>query len=322
MKAGKRTYKIGGIQYNFNFKYFNTIFDREYKDKEIRVRELEEKLGEYTCVDWSTVHSWRNEASAPSDIEKVKSIAEYFNVDEKNLFIKVNDGLDKIEEESKIVKLDNAEKHALKRVYQAMLKLARAVETFYAQILDKDDEYYQNKENGEERLTRVSIRENLIARLLFNVKAVLEEVRIDLPPNLYKALDYIQSEMGNDLYSLDLPGTIAIFSLDYYSPNTKKLYEYDARNLMHEQKWEIIDKKIEKLPDELREKMICFRKESFVESNEQIKFQKCIMHLENILVDYGDDKFWKDYHTWLYEQGIAFADILQERVEVLKETFQ
>lgn len=90
MSTKLRTFLVGNKEVQFHAARFKAYFYKMAKDKKIKLGTLEEQLANSIFSTQSTVHTWRHGASGPSDIEKVKGIADFFQVNYLDLLIEVS----------------------------------------------------------------------------------------------------------------------------------------------------------------------------------------------------------------------------------------
>jgi cell division inhibitor SepF len=76
-----RRFKIDGLNYTFNIQAFNDLFLDRAKESFYTISRYEELIAGVLSVDRSTIHNWRMELNGPSDIEKIRALADYWNVD-------------------------------------------------------------------------------------------------------------------------------------------------------------------------------------------------------------------------------------------------
>lgn len=76
-----RLFEIDGEKYYFNLETFKKLFDSKTVIEGKNIGELEIELGEYVGISSDAVHQWRNFKNGPGDIEQIKLIAKFFDVD-------------------------------------------------------------------------------------------------------------------------------------------------------------------------------------------------------------------------------------------------
>lgn len=119
--AKQRTYiDHDGKEYIFNnyaFKYEVSRVLRERKEsgEKISVFNFESEIGEYVCRSQDSVKKWKNKGSSPGDLEMMKSLAEFLEVDYHKLLVewKVKEVV-KMEENKVIV--NQTEKDVVKEI--------------------------------------------------------------------------------------------------------------------------------------------------------------------------------------------------------------
>jgi hypothetical protein len=81
------TFQVDGKDYKFDCKTFDNVFHRRAKEKGMKIAEFEQTLADQIHVSQAAVHNWRMGLNGPSDLDKVKGIAEVLNLDTMNLLI-------------------------------------------------------------------------------------------------------------------------------------------------------------------------------------------------------------------------------------------
>lgn len=107
-----RKFYVDEHQMSFDIETFRRLF-MKFKSNH-KVGEYESILADVLCVDRATIHNWRMNSNGPSDLDKIKSLAAYWNIDYKTL-LKFSGC------EIMNLKLTDREKEALRRVYGSIL---------------------------------------------------------------------------------------------------------------------------------------------------------------------------------------------------------
>lgn len=101
-----RKFVLDGADYYFNFVTFKQFFNHFANGK---IGAYEAELGDSIGVSKETIHAWRNKCNGPSDLEKIKDIAEVWNIDYFTL-LKKGDVITNIN-------LSDRQKNSVYRVY-------------------------------------------------------------------------------------------------------------------------------------------------------------------------------------------------------------
>lgn len=92
--AKQKTYLEDGKEYIFNNYAFKHEANRVLKERKesgekISVFDFESEIGEHVCRSQDSVKKWKNKGSSPSDIDMVKSLAEFLKVDYHKLLVEL-----------------------------------------------------------------------------------------------------------------------------------------------------------------------------------------------------------------------------------------
>lgn len=102
--------------YYFNFEKFIELFYRCRSKKKLQVGKLEEELAKYVNKDTSTVHNWRYKTSGPSDIDTIKLISKFFEINDYKILL-----IEGKEKGNIDMKLSDLQLLSIKRVYDAII---------------------------------------------------------------------------------------------------------------------------------------------------------------------------------------------------------
>lgn len=109
-----KRYEINETDYLFNYQRFNELFIKE-KGKKL-IGDLEQELADSIHVSKDTVHSWRNRVQSPNDLDIVKSISNYYKLEDyKNLLIVKRDN-------KKMDKFNDIQISSIKRIYDSIIE--------------------------------------------------------------------------------------------------------------------------------------------------------------------------------------------------------
>ena len=102
-------FEIEGKPYLFNFAAFNRLFIAKWKTSKVSKSEYEEQLADIAGVSKSSIHAYFFSKNGPGDIAIVKAISDYWKIDIHYLLCE--------EKSSKMEKLNDREKEAVRRIY-------------------------------------------------------------------------------------------------------------------------------------------------------------------------------------------------------------
>lgn len=175
-----KKYKLENEEYMFNFLTFNDFFDKKRKKEKLKVKDLEIDLAKQIFKSSDAIHNWRLKINAPSDLETIKLISEYFNIKDYKIFL---------------LKKENLEMKQL--THLQILSIHR----IYNHILDFLDEF--NESNGFNDYWRSSKNSSdqeskLYDIALLKVEKVILSYKKEYP--LLKNLK-IYLELGNYIYN-------------------------------------------------------------------------------------------------------------------------
>ena len=201
-----RTFNVDDREMIFDVRYFQEMFIRQAKKNNLRIGEYEEELAKILYVDKSAVHNWRMEVNGPGDIEKIQQIADFWNINYKNLLMEgIN--MNKVQAES-TQKLKDNELMALRNVYRDFL--------VYMKEFDKSVGFNWNPDDGSEYNAFVAL-----ARYE-DLKCVLETEYIDLKRTVYDVLEtFFDGELSYTLEQVEVEEDTGSLEGDVL-----RLYEY------------------------------------------------------------------------------------------------
>lgn len=110
-----KQYNIDDNDYPFDTDAFKRLFKKKQKENELRIGEYEKVLADELFVTSDTVHAWRMHKNAPSDIDKLNSLAESLGTTPSSL-------IKEAEREDMIVTLTDRQNEALRRIYAAVVE--------------------------------------------------------------------------------------------------------------------------------------------------------------------------------------------------------
>lgn len=233
-----KKYSYGDKIYRFNFVAFKKAFTKKKEKSELSIGELEEEIAEEINVSSSTIHTWRNNKSAPCSLELVKELTQYFDLE--NYFELLIE-----EREEKNMQFD----------YELEMKKAEAIKTIYENIFEFLTEYKNTDafkvlsydvsgvpeelkkevlvETMSVNISQESIDEYFceIDNKLFEIKLMFKKESVPLlGTEIYYVLkEFLYNEISNFVYS----------SIEYWSNSNNLFKDY----------YEIVEK-LQKIIDE------------------------------------------------------------------------
>lgn len=185
-----KRYEINETDYLFNYQRFNELFIKE-KGKKL-IGDLEQELADSIHVSKDTVHSWRNRVQSPNDLDIVKSISNYYKLEDyKNLLIVKGDN-------KKMDKFNDIQISSIKRIYDSIIEHLDYFEKtdgyndLWLDFKDKGikSEYIEDKlyEVAEKELNKVMLCYKKEKMLLKNTK-IYDEIGDYIYNDLYDIFD-------------------------------------------------------------------------------------------------------------------------------------
>lgn len=185
-----KRYEINETNYLFNYQRFNELFIKE-KGKKL-IGDLEQELADSIHVSKDTVHSWRNRVQSPNDLDIVKSISNYYKLEDyKNLLIVKGDN-------KKMDKFNDIQISSIKRIYDSIIEHLDYFEKtdgyndLWLDFKDKGikSEYIEDKlyEVAEKELNKVMLCYKKEKMLLKNTK-IYDEIGDYIYNDLYDIFD-------------------------------------------------------------------------------------------------------------------------------------
>ena len=115
MQKNMKIFNIDGKNMRFDSDVFNRHFTEQRKKKKISVLDYEIEIGEALSVSSSAVNNWRFSANGPSDMERIKQLADYIGIRDYKLLLKET-------EENTVMKISERQKDSLKHIYDAVIE--------------------------------------------------------------------------------------------------------------------------------------------------------------------------------------------------------
>lgn len=138
-----RIFILNNEKYIFNFYKFNNYFNEFVKEYNYKISKLEYELGEYVNRCNDAIHNWRLKKNGPSDIETIKLICNFFNIENYKILLCKKQHINKNE-------LNRQQVLSIKRIYD---KIIEYLQDFYTSFGFNDywldlDVSNLNKENA------------------------------------------------------------------------------------------------------------------------------------------------------------------------------
>ena len=206
MKRTIKTYEEGGIRYQFVHQQLSEIISEKKRhlqkngEKATRTAIMEE-LADKLFVSVEAIKNWMYGHNGPSEIEKVKELADYFQVD-YHQFLEKEDGqmTENISTKSNsiISNMTNTAqaqytKDRAREIYRAMLGFISRCDYYLWELECPCEEVLRSEEYQESTL---SAHRELSARLK-GIDDMLQYSMLDFPAQFYKNVhDYIWRELN------------------------------------------------------------------------------------------------------------------------------
>ena len=188
MSQETRTFHIDGSDYSFNFSAFGRFFKSYRAGTKRNITETEQAIADALSLSREAVHSWRFEKNGPSDIEVIKSLAEFLKIGDYRILL-----IKKIGEHSMTV--NDRILDSLKRIYDAVILYLDYFDTSFAYLTD----FYEFKEAGLDDNEARNETYNLASESLHDVEIVLQQEYIILHKlDIYSTLNsFISRDLCN-----------------------------------------------------------------------------------------------------------------------------
>ncbi len=200
-----RTFTVNEREMIFNVRYFQELFVKFASRKNIGIGNYEYEVADALFVDKSTIHNWRMNVNGPGDIEKIQSLAKFWNINYENLLMEVKE-MTTTETNNK-KQLTESEKIALRNVYRAFLNYMVEFENTAGFLYDE--------------LTGYDIRQAY--DLYEKVQYALKYEYIDLKRTVYDKLDtFVNGELS---ITLEGDEERASMPMEQIIADTQSMYE-------------------------------------------------------------------------------------------------
>ena len=188
MSQETRTFHIDGSDYSFNFSAFRRFFKSYRAGTKRNITETEQTIADALSLSREAVHSWRFEKNGPSDIEVIKSLAEFLKIDDYRILLIKKIGEHNMTANDRIL-------DSLKRIYDAVILYLDYFDTSFAYLTD----FYDFKEAGLDDNEARNETYNLASESLHEVEIVLQQEYIILHKlDIYSTLEsFISRDLCN-----------------------------------------------------------------------------------------------------------------------------
>lgn len=198
---------VDGKEMSFNVRYFQEMFMKLARKENKGIVNYEYEIADALFVDRTTIHNWRMNVNGPGDIEKIQSLAEFWNIKYENLLVEAK-GMKTVETENKKL-LAESEKTALRNVYRAFLN--------YMEAFDETTGFLWNLDGSDYDIRNAYV-------MYDRLKYALKYEYIDLKRTMYNELE----QFVNGTLSASLEGS---FNPEEETPeqimgDAERMYEY------------------------------------------------------------------------------------------------
>ena len=248
MKKTCKSYKEDGVQYqfdNFRLKMFIEQKKGYLKKANLKVTQemIRDELAEHACVSSEAIKNWTYGYNAPSDLEQIKVLAEYFEVDYHQL-LREEKAMTSAAEVRYDLTNDEQKQYTrtiVRGIYQGIINLLDKMEDYdwrFTWLDEEEPDSLFNDENKE--LVKDAYREmngmrrDLVKQLRYSL--------LDLPVDFYHSMkEYLDEE----LYAM-IKG-IADIDIDRYKSDD------DRNDYLHSWAWASLQLEEEVVEERLRQ---------------------------------------------------------------------
>lgn len=201
MKITTKTYEENGIRYQFDATKLKTFIGKRKYDLRTRGEsssqtKIIEEIADLFNLSTEAVKNWIYGYNAPSDIEQVRVLGDFFRTDFHQLLIKESDLMQNNTERNENQLSEYQEmrtKDSVRDVYHAMLRYFKKCKYYFYDLKSDDTDYKKSNEFRSAVKRALSDMEEDYARIL----DTLEMAMLDIPRNFYKTLqEYLWVEMS------------------------------------------------------------------------------------------------------------------------------
>lgn len=177
MQKETKMFNVDGINMQFDSEAFNMFFTNIRKKKDLKVLDLELRIGDEVGVSRDAVHSWRFGQNGPVDLDIVKSLAVFLGISDYKMLLK----------ERKVnmtVQVTERQKDSLKKIYDAIIDWLGEFLTAY---------YYEEREMNDEvgiALEKIIDKEYIILH------------KLELYSEILKYYDYLTIDLEDKYYGI------------------------------------------------------------------------------------------------------------------------
>ena len=198
MKNTNKTYTVDGVKYQFDSVCFNAFlnykkFIEAENENKLTKAKISEDLADRLHVSTDAIKNWLYGYNGPSDVEQIKAIGEYFDIDYSVLLRKV-EGQNMIDEIKLPFSPEGVALEGIEKRIGDYIETKRCVRNIYHKMLDyvletkACFEKYQRLEDGEVSealLEEEGMDNNRLKDLYFELQDEVTRCYLDLSADLY-----------------------------------------------------------------------------------------------------------------------------------------
>ena len=204
MKKTCKTYTEKGITYQFNPSSLMMFINRKKSagrkgDHKITHTSIREELADVAFVSQEAVKNWMYGNNAPSDIEQVKVIADYFDIDYHELLTIAEEKDMTMSTENILAKGSTSQqkytKKLIRKIYHRIIDLTEAIHYYTdMQYYPRDLEAFK----AEENVAFIKEGAKDMGDKLWELERMLHRGMLDIPTDSYKKIEkYIYGMLTN-----------------------------------------------------------------------------------------------------------------------------
>ena len=211
--AKQRTYIEDGKEYIFNNYAFKheanrVLRERRESGEKISVFDFESEIGEHVCRSQDSVKKWKNKGSSPSDLDMVKSVAEFLGVEYHKLLVlwKVKE-VEKMEDNR--INVNQSEKDVVKEICTGLMDYVQHIgdiDKLMLEIVDTSYTYNFDHLYNKLNMSVFEISEETykkLRRLISEVQFALFESGAEDVFNSYNNVVRRWTEISKTYYKLE-----------------------------------------------------------------------------------------------------------------------
>ena len=176
MKSKKlRTFIINEKEVIFNQELFRELFLQHASKHGMGIGNYEFEVADALFIDQSSIHNWRMGVNGPGDIEKIRLLANLWNLEYEVLLMEVKTMTTIAKEKS----LNDRERNALRNVYVSYLN--------FLNVFQKTGGFIWNTDNTDFKIA-------VAYKLYEEAKNILDTEYVDLKASVYDKLKELYNE--------------------------------------------------------------------------------------------------------------------------------